>query len=292
MSEFISSPFDVVDLALVLAGIGVLTVWVLRWRRQRPRDPLRGAPIRANLLSLAWMWLALFSYGVSVLIAQLLVSGYSPAGLSDKEAALQRSLLAGNLAQLIVIGVSLWILSQAFAGGLRGAGLGRTPLASDLRDGLAGFLVAFSLCTMTAWLTEHIALLLAPERELPVHMVFETFKDPATPPFMHAVAIIGAMLLAPVGEELLFRGIFQTGLRAVVPPRPGSLRHRWFAIVATSLAFGLMHVPLFQHIPALVFLALILGYQYERSGSLRVPILVHVLFNTKSVLWYWLQKPG
>src|SRR5690606_13618209 len=98
----------------------------------------------------------------------------------------------------------------------------------------------------------------------------------------------GALLLAPLSEELLFRGIFQTGLRRLLPGRPGSVRHRWLAILLASLVFGLMHLAVPQHVPALIVLAVILGYQYERTGSLVVPIFVHILFNAKSLLWHWL----
>lgn len=292
MPEFPSSPYDQIDAALVLAGAVVTAVWGIRVRRGRPRDPLRGSPIRASVLSPLWLWLALFTYAVSALAAQSVVSWYHPEGLTDAALARQRTILAGNLSQVIVIVASLWILRQTFVAGWRGAGLGRNCLGSDLLTAGWSFVAAFSLCSMVAWLTEFLARLLEPELDLPVHTVFETLNDRAAPAFVQVVALLGAMILAPVGEELLFRGVFQSGLRYAVPPKPGSLRHRWIAIAVTSIVFGFMHWPLVQHIPALIVLALILGYQYERTGSLVVPIAIHILFNTKSLLWNWLQNGG
>jgi membrane protease YdiL (CAAX protease family) len=58
------------------------------------------------------------------------------------------------------------------------------------------------------------------------------------------------------------------------------------AVGAAAVLFGLMHWGTPHHIPALIVLGLILGYAYERTGSLRVPIMIHILFNAKSLLWY------
>jgi membrane protease YdiL (CAAX protease family) len=235
------------------------------------------------------VWLALLAYGVAMLVGQTLASFHHPAGLSEAELKLQQSILAGNIMQVLVIVAGLWIARQTFVAGWRGFGLGRDPLFRDLFAGIAGFLAAFCLCTVVAWLTEWLISRLAPQFKMPTHTVFEALRHPATSTLVSWVAFWGAFVLAPVGEEILFRGIFQTGLHRATPPRWHSLRHRWIAIAIASLIFGLMHWPVAQHVPALTVLAVVLGYQYERSGSLIVPIIVHILFNAKSLLWHWLQ---
>jgi membrane protease YdiL (CAAX protease family) len=52
-----------------------------------------------------------------------------------------------------------------------------------------------------------------------------------------------------------------------------------------GVIFGAMHGPTPQHVPALMVFGCILGYVYERTGSLVLPILVHMMFNGKSLLW-------
>jgi membrane protease YdiL (CAAX protease family) len=106
---------------------------------------------------------------------------------------------------------------------------------------------------------------------------------------MRFAAIASAVILAPLGEECLFRGIIQTAFKKIVPPRLGSMYHRWLAIAATAGIFGLMHAGTPQYVPALIVLGVLLGYLYERTGSLWVVIAVHLLFNAKSLLWYHLQ---
>lgn len=61
---------------------------------------------------------------------------------------------------------------------------------------------------------------------------------------------------------------------------------RWVAIGLTSLAFGAVH-PAWT-IPPIFVLSLMLGYAYERTGNLWVPITMHAAFNTVSTLIYLL----
>ena len=103
------------------------------------------------------------------------------------------------------------------------------------------------------------------------------------------LAVAGALILAPIGEEFFFRGMLQSGIKKAVPRRWGSLRHRWIAIVVTALLFGLMHYSVPHHVPPLIVFGLILGYLYEKSGVIIVPVLVHILFNGKSLLWHALS---
>ena len=61
-------------------------------------------------------------------------------------------------------------------------------------------------------------------------------------------------------------------------PRVG----RWAAILATSFLFAIVH-PIWMA-PAIFVLSIALGYAYERTGNLWVPILIHAAFNTSSTL--------
>ncbi|MEN6337366.1 MAG: CPBP family intramembrane glutamic endopeptidase, partial [Phycisphaerales bacterium] len=70
--------------------------------------------------------------------------------------------------------------------------------------------------------------------------------------------------------------------------RQGSLYHRWAAIACVAVWFGAMHWPTPQQVPALIILGVFLGYLYERTGSILAPIYLHILFNSKSVLWHYL----
>ena len=92
-----------------------------------------------------------------------------------------------------------------------------------------------------------------------------------------------AAVVAPAAEEVFFRGILQNAVG-------NALRSRWLAITIASLAFGVVHFPQPQAVVPLIAMGLVLGYLYERTGSLRGPIAVHVLFNLKTLVWYQLSQ--
>jgi membrane protease YdiL (CAAX protease family) len=95
-----------------------------------------------------------------------------------------------------------------------------------------------------------------------------------------ALAIV---LLAPLTEELLFRGtLLRSLLRRVTPT---------VAVLVSAVAFGLVHalgdpsVGTLVAMPAIVLLGVVAGHQAVHRGSLSRPILLHVGFNALSVVF-------
>ncbi len=79
--------------------------------------------------------------------------------------------------------------------------------------------------------------------------------------------------VAPVTEELFFRGFMFKGIRHSSVGPVG-------AIVLTSLTWALMHAQYDLYGITIIFLGgLLLGYARLRSGSIYVPIAMHVLQN-------------
>lgn len=83
-------------------------------------------------------------------------------------------------------------------------------------------------------------------------------------------------ILIPVAEELFFRGVVFGWLR--------SRFDFWPANLATALAFGLIHMQSVEVSAALMAGGLVLGWLYEKSGSLLPAILAHQAFNTAGLL--------
>ena len=83
-----------------------------------------------------------------------------------------------------------------------------------------------------------------------------------------AVVVLG--LMAGAAEELFFRGYMQSRLRMAW--------HAWPAILATSVAFGLLHMEWIHATMALI-LGVYLGALTERSGSALPAIVCHVANN-------------
>ena len=86
-------------------------------------------------------------------------------------------------------------------------------------------------------------------------------------------------LLAPVAEELVFRG---AALRVLLQWQP---RHRWLMIGLSALIFALAHLNPAQLLhPFLI--GLLLGWMYERTGSVIPGIVYHWANNTAAYLLY------
>jgi len=86
------------------------------------------------------------------------------------------------------------------------------------------------------------------------------------------MAFLTVAVTPAIGEELLMRGVLQ---RRVFQPWFGN-HHA--AIWAAAILFSAIHVEFAGFVPRLL-LGLLLGYGYAWSGSLWVPILLHLLFN-------------
>jgi membrane protease YdiL (CAAX protease family) len=82
--------------------------------------------------------------------------------------------------------------------------------------------------------------------------------------------LVMAGIVAPIVEELVFRGLFFGWLRARLGVAAG--------VVLSAAGFALAHgIPILM--PALFVHGMILALVYQRSGSLWPPIVMHGLFN-------------
>ena len=86
--------------------------------------------------------------------------------------------------------------------------------------------------------------------------------------------VVTAVVLAPLAEEIAFRGLIQNCLARRIKPE--------VAIVLTSMLFLGVH-PV-DTIPALTPLTLGLGYVYHQTQSLPAVMVMHAVFNAVMVL--------
>ncbi len=286
-----ASLLETLDCLLVAAGAIVLIVAAARWWRRGGGDPLQGSPIRANRMNTLVVWACLGVYVLGLMGGLALAEAVLPKEAETSIARARQGIVASVVMQTLVISTCLVVGATTFRAGLRGYGFALPARIG--RNAAAGWIVGGWLATvcwtgLAALAAQWIIRLLWAEYQPPDHGVFTTLRSSETPTILRALALISAAIMAPIGEECLFRGVLQTSLRRVLPPAR-SMRHRWFAIVATAVIFGIMHVETPQFVPSLVLFGVVVGYLYERTGSLVVVIAVHVLFNVKSLSWYYVQ---
>jgi membrane protease YdiL (CAAX protease family) len=105
---------------------------------------------------------------------------------------------------------------------------------------------------------------------------------PGLSPLASVSLVLLAVVIAPISEELFFRGV----LFRTVRDRHGF----WPAALASAIPFGLVHYVPSPAIDALVLqltmvvTGLGLAWIYERKGTVVAPMAAHVAFNVLGVV--------
>lgn len=89
-----------------------------------------------------------------------------------------------------------------------------------------------------------------------------------------ALLFVAIAVIAPLLEELLFRGLLQNAFARKLPI--------WAAIALSALVFGAMHMD-FYAMPPLMLMGAIFGVIYHLTGSLRVTIVLHMINNAAAL---------
>jgi CAAX protease family protein len=194
--------------------------------------------------------------------------------------------LTSPLATLLSVGATgtIWLILVAMTVVGPGAltwreiapGLSNAPAGRVVGDALVGAVAAFPVILATGVLASIMIFLVGVVPEGPI-------ATPRDPPSL-ILSLLAAAMLAPIGEELFYRGFATTAwLRSYGPTR---------AIVQGGLFFAFVHVltlggPDFDHAAraALVAfvvripVALALGWMFVRRASLVASIGLHATFN-------------
>ncbi|MGC8743808.1 MAG: CPBP family intramembrane glutamic endopeptidase [Verrucomicrobiia bacterium] len=149
-------------------------------------------------------------------------------------------------------------------------GLGRSSPLKVFLTGLIGFIVfvplGLELQRVTIML---INTLLGKSASYEPQVVVQILQQ--KPPMFYTILIgISTIILAPIAEEILFRGLLYTSLKTA--------GHPLIAIYGVSFLFGVIHNNLVAALP-LAFFGVILTVIYEITGNLFAPIIAHSLFN-------------
>lgn len=90
-----------------------------------------------------------------------------------------------------------------------------------------------------------------------------------------ALIVLCIGILAPVFEEMFFRGMLFTALLERLPT--------WGALIGQALLFAVIHLDLVR-LPYLIVLGLVLGYLVKRTSSLLPAVLLHIIINVLSLI--------
>ena len=133
-----------------------------------------------------------------------------------------------------------------------------------------------------------LGLLLACQRATwrPLRAVRRVLDDLIVPMFRNCtwVEMAAISLLAGVGEEMLFRGLFQAALVQwsgdFLPHSPaGAMVGDWMAITSVAILFGLLHAVNAAYAVLAALMGLYLGWLWMATGNLAVPMVAHAVYD-------------
>jgi hypothetical protein len=265
-----------------MLGLVLLVVYgrYLAWRRRDPHAPLTPfqrrfvepihapVPTDAKARVLYNMFLA---YLVGFLVVRLLAMAVMPwvvgrTGLTPGSAA--AGLVSTLLSCVPLLGpLGVWMVKGKPLG-LRAAdfGLGTQSLGRDAAWGVLGYAMALPL----VWAANLVAMRLFQGHESPLNPAISQFAD-SRDALYQALLFFQAAAMAPLVEEVMFRGVFFTSLA----PRVGATS----AMVLTSAVFAVLHPQLPLGFLGIFTLGLAFNMLYRLRGSLVPSIVAHALNN-------------
>ena len=303
-SEESISILVIVDVVLLVTGLGMSLAGFVWWLACSRRDPLACAPERPNRFPAEMVMLTVLAYIAVALVTlqvvgqgggvdEVLTSPSSPIvegetpdtmpNVTEAERAIIGALLADTLGRTAGVVVCLILAARWFGGGVRRFLLGSSNSIRGFVPAIVLTVVALALCDVTLRATMLLMLWVNPDLVFEQHSTIQALREGVCPLGVAMALRIGAGVVAPLAEEIFFRGVVQTFLLRIV-------RSRWLVIGLTSVVFAMSHSQV-HVMPALFVLSVFLGVVYERSGSLVQPILIHAMFNGKTLLWEALAAP-
>ncbi|HXD00084.1 MAG TPA: type II CAAX endopeptidase family protein, partial [Verrucomicrobiae bacterium] len=176
---------------------------------------------------------------------------------------------------LLATAVALWWfhISWGEAFGFTRGGTGRAMVLGALA-GVVFLPVGWMLQLLSG------GILNAMHRDVPVQEAVQTMQKADTLD-CRVYFVVFSIFIAPVAEEILFRGILYPAIKQFGFPRS--------ALWGTAVLFAAIHVNLPIFLPLLA-LGLALALLYEATNNLLAPIAAHGLFNAVNIVVFYLNQ--
>lgn len=257
--------YDIINHTLLFGGL-LVAAWGMVHTRRNPPDT---KALTTQIVSHSWKTLE-----VGILLASLLTFYILAAGAG--RFFYEEQLPAARLViTLCIYAVIVWMIARGVKKnggnwdeqlGMGAAGFRKTKLAPV-------FYLAFIPFLMLATKGYHLLLESLSGAEPSLQDVAEIVTRERS--WLEIVYMLSAVFIAPVYEEMLFRGV----LFPYLAKRTGLVG----GIVLASVFFGALHLHLPSFVP-LFLLSAMLCLTYWRTGSLWTSIGVHMIFNAVSIL--------
>lgn len=261
------------------AGFCLETVFVFnpRFRQRIQSDAAAPDGINWHYSMIPKLLLLFFSVSLALGVSLALLHAFVFKSLNMNALILAETTLMDIAALSVII-----YLVRRYGGTWRSLGF-RTPLSGIWREIMAGAAayVAIFPIFIGALVVLVVAAKLAGYEPPPHPLIYIFLEEEKTNPFLVGYSIFLASVIAPVLEEIFFRGFLYP-----------VIRRYWgvfWAAALTAVIFAAIHRNLFAFLP-IVVLGSGLAYIYEKRRSLAAPITMHLLHNTVFLGYFFLAK--
>ncbi len=263
---------SILQVAILLAS---LAVWGLTFERWTTGVPLvsrtvpatRARPLLAVLLTMVWILVSCYSH---------LTQSGEPQTVDAFDEVNALFLLAFNLLlQITTTCVLLVCLTRLGSQRLTRFGIDSREMSESVGTGILGYFAAVipviaANVAMASFRTDDNQ-----------HVFLQILNSQQSIPLV-ALMIGSAVVMAPIGEELMYRVILQGTLQRYMSPTA--------SILISASLFSAVHG--FPDAVGLFPLALILGFLYWRTGSYLTIVTTHAMFNGVTVLLTIMSPEG
>lgn len=222
---------------------------------------------------------------ITILILSLFVIPVSLAGLSNLLGILDEDWSEWNniyyfslIGSVSLVVLSLWFIKKVCGRPLKDIGLVKKNIFRNILIGIIIVAPVLFLEYVTEEAVIKIGGIIAPSQaehlrelqEIEHRGSIDIWPESMNEYVKFAGVALLVVVLGPIGEEILFRGMIYTSLRK----RRGKLA----SIILSSIFFAFVHGQ-FIHFFPIFLIALILAYLYENTGSIVSSITLHVSVN-------------
>lgn len=223
--------------------------------------------------------LVIYGFFVAQVIVALLLGTLVQAGVMTNESLqsatvqFNASLAAYSFALVIILGIFTAIRNSA-QDLAKILAIGKRPKISMLMYLVVGYGVYFLLSIVFLLIAQSVIPGFSVDQEQNVGF------DQLGSRFEYVMAFIALVVLAPIVEEVIFRGFLFTQVRKNL--------HFWWTALIVSIVFGLIHLQ--WNVGVDVFaLSLVLCYIREKTGTIWAGIGIHMLKNLLAYTILFLQ---
>jgi membrane protease YdiL (CAAX protease family) len=167
----------------------------------------------------------------------------------------------------------LYIVCIKYRHSVSAVGLSLANASGNVKLGIKRYLIIVPLIILAGFVVNQIAAYygVTPEMQDVVQWVLEEQSI-----FILASLIFFGIFIAPLIEEIIFRGFLQPALRNTLGGR--------YAVVASASLFAAVHMDVFAALQIFI-LGMLLGYLYEKTQTLVASVVVHVLHNSFTLVF-------